>query len=369
VPATALPGDEGVARHWHFAHCEFDESRRELRLHGAVIDLESKPIEVLFQLLLRAGEVVTKEELLESVWPGVTVVEGSLATAVSKLRKALGDDEPIILTLPRIGYRLAVPVVCKHLAAPVRDLGFEPGDPVLGRDQWRLVRLLHSSPANEVWLAEHPKTRESRVFKFASDGVRLRSLKREVTLARLLKESLGDRPDFVRVLECNFDNPPFYLESEFCGSNLPEWAEQQGGLPNVPLATRIAMLLDVARAMAAAHDLGVLHKDLKPANILVAQKPGGGSQVKVADFGSGSLMEPSRLSALGITVLGFTQAESADAKELTGTLMYLPPEVLAGQSPTASADVYALGVILYQLIAGDFRKPLAPGGRATSPIR
>ena len=326
-----------------------------------MVDLESKPIEVLCQLLLRAGEVVTKEELLESVWPGVTVVEGSLATAVSKLRKALGDDEPIILTLPRIGYRLAVPVVCKRLAAPMRELGFEPGDPVPGRDEWRLVRLLHSSPANEVWLAEHPKTRESRVFKFAADGVRLRSLKREVTLARLLKESLGDRPDFVRVLEWNFDTPPFFLESEFCGSNLQEWAEQQGGLSNVPLATRIAMLLDTARAVAAAQDLGVLHKDLKPANILVAQKPDGGSQVKVADFGSGSLLEPSRLSALGITVLGFTQAESTEATELTGTLMYLPPEVLAGQSPTVSADVYALGVILYQLIAGDFRKPLAPG--------
>ena len=72
-------------------------------------------------------------------------------------------------------------------------------------------------------------------------------------------------------------------------------------------------------------------------------------------------MEPARLKALGITNLGFTQTGSADLQALTGTLMYMAPEVLAGQSPTASADVYALGVLLYQLAVGDFRKPLSPG--------
>src|ERR1035438_916992 len=134
--SNAFHGEEGgvAGRHWRFANCEFDEASRELRLHGAVVDLESKPLEVLYQLLLRAGEVVTKEELLESAWPGVTVVEGSLATAVSKLRKAMGgDDSPLILTVPRIGYRLCVPVVCKRVPPPACDLGFKPGGPVPGR--------------------------------------------------------------------------------------------------------------------------------------------------------------------------------------------------------------------------------------------
>lgn len=124
------------------------------------------------------------------------------------------------------------------------------------------------------------------------------------------------------------------------------------------------MLIDVAQAVAAAHDIGVLHKDLKPANILVVPKTTGGWQIKLADFGSASLFDPSRLHALGITNLGFTQTASLDTQPLTGTLMYLAPEVLAGQSPSAGADVYALGVILYQLTVGDFRKPLAPGWEA-----
>jgi len=78
---------ETSGRLWRFADYEFDELRRELRVKGRQIDLETKPLDLLLQLLLHAGEVVTKEELLESVWPDVMVVDGSLATAVSKLRR------------------------------------------------------------------------------------------------------------------------------------------------------------------------------------------------------------------------------------------------------------------------------------------
>ncbi len=349
---------------WRFVDCEFDELRRELRVRGATVELEAKPLEVLHQLLLHAGEVVTKDELLESVWQDVTVVDGSLATAVSKLRKALGDDDRIVVTVPRVGYRLDAPVQSKTLAAPAwADLDLKPGDPVPGRDQWRLARRLDLSPSSEVWLAEHPKTHEVRVFKFAPDAVRLKGLKREVTLARLLRESLGNRPEFVRVLEWNFEKPPYFVESEYSGPNLAEWAEMRGGLGEVPLDLRLRLLAEVARAVAAAHDLGVLHKDLKPGNILVTQGSDGEWQIKVADFGSASLLEPARLGALGITNLGFTQTGRAD-NSLTGTVMYVAPEVLAGQSPAAAADVYALGVLLYQLVVGDFRKSLAPGWEA-----
>src|ERR1700678_2964252 len=353
-------------RLWRFADYEFDELGRELRVKGRPADMESKPLDVLLQLLLHAGEVVTKEELLESVWPDVMVVDGSLATAVSKLRKAMGDEEhPVIVTVPRVGYRLAVPVYCKTVAAAAGpELGFKAGDVVPGREQWQLSRPMDVSGSSEVWLAENPKTREQRVFKFAADGVRLKGLKREITISRFLRESLGDRPEFVRILEWNFETPPFFLESEYAGPNLAEWAESQGGLAKISYDVRLRLLVDVAQAVAAAHDIGVLHKDLKPANILVVAGSHGGWQVKLADFGSASLFEPSRLHALGITNLGFTQTAGLENGSLTGTLMYLAPEVLAGQSPSAGADVYALGVMLYQLLIADFRKPLAPGWEA-----
>ncbi len=93
--SKATIGDISTAsgRLWRFADFELDEMGRELRVKGRPVELESKPLEILLQLLLHAGEVVTKEELLEAVWPDVMVVDGSLATAVSKLRKAMADED------------------------------------------------------------------------------------------------------------------------------------------------------------------------------------------------------------------------------------------------------------------------------------
>jgi len=125
---TVLPPDPARQSHarrvWQFGVCEFDEPRFELRVEGKVVDLERKPLEVLHRLLLKGGDVVRKEELLDSVWQGLSVVDASLATAVSKLRKVLGEAE-MIQTVPKVGYRFAVPVRLK------RDPGEMPAEPNL----------------------------------------------------------------------------------------------------------------------------------------------------------------------------------------------------------------------------------------------
>lgn len=105
---------------WLFENCEFDELRYELRVGGHPVEMERKPLDLLRYLLSKQGEVVKKEELLEAVWPGVLVVDASLATAVSKLRKALGEQE-IIQTVPRVGYRIAVPVSRDSHRDPVNE--------------------------------------------------------------------------------------------------------------------------------------------------------------------------------------------------------------------------------------------------------
>lgn len=355
-------------RVWTFSDCIFDDARLELRVAGKPVDLELKPLEVLLQLLTNAGKVVTKEALLDSVWPGLMVVDGSLATAVSKLRKALGDaDSNVVLTVPRVGYRIGVPVASRPaaFAAVLPEPSLKAGDSVPGREHWRLLRPLGEQQSKQVWLAENPKTRETRVFKFVSSEGRLRSLKREVTVSRFLHETIGERADLVRLLEWNFEAAPYSIESEFGGENLEEWAATQGGLKAVPQDVRLRLLADVANAVAAAHAAGVLHRDLKPTNILVKPAANGNWQIKVADFGSAWLAEPDRLGALGITNLGMTQTCSAQSVSLTGTLLYLAPEVLSGSAATAAADVYALGVMLFQLAAGDFHKPLSLGWEAS----
>src|SRR5690606_23916238 len=135
-----------------------------------------------------AGEVVTKDELLDTVWPGVAVVEGSLPTAVSKLRKALGErQDSIIETVPRVGYRLTCSVRIESIESPLAPrFTFAAGDAVPGRKQWRLEGPLGDTGAEDVWLANHDKTGERRVFKFADAPDKLRALKREAALSRVV---------------------------------------------------------------------------------------------------------------------------------------------------------------------------------------
>lgn len=113
-------GSRRQRRRWRFASALLDEASWTLLVDGQRVAIEAKPMELLHELLLRAGQVVSKDELLNAVWPGLSVVEASLPTAMRKLRQALGDEDQtsrIIETVPRIGYRLAVPVVLEDPAA------------------------------------------------------------------------------------------------------------------------------------------------------------------------------------------------------------------------------------------------------------
>ncbi|WP_066798621.1 protein kinase domain-containing protein [Sphingomonas soli] len=341
---------------------EFDEAGWMLRIAGQPAPLETKPLEVLHELLLRAGEVVTKNELLDAVWSGVTVVEGSLPTAISKLRRALGKSrEHVIETVPRVGYRLIGPLAIETVESPLAPrFAFEPGDIVPGRGQWQLERALGDAGTADVWSAKHIKTSERRVFKFADAPDRLRSLKREAALSRLLFAGLGATAPAPALLEWNFDASPYFLEYAFGGHDLIAWAAEAGGLAAIPIEHRLAVAALIARAVASVHDLGVLHKDLKPANILIAQGDAG-PVVKLADFGSGRLLDGTMLHAFRITDPGSLDAGLGANEPRSGTYAYQAPELVGDAMPTVKSDIYALGLILFQLASGDFAAALAPG--------
>jgi DNA-binding winged helix-turn-helix (wHTH) protein/serine/threonine protein kinase len=342
-----------------FGHCSLDEAGRVLTVGGVAVDLEAKPFDILVELLRHAGEVVTKDELLDAVWPNVTVVEGSLTTALSKLRKAIGDSQgSIIVTVPRIGYRFAAAVSITPSATQPPMLAIESGQSLAGRPHWHYVERIGRSPHAEVWRIAHDKTRDTRILKLAADANRLRTLKREVAVARLLRDTLGERADFVPMLDWNFSEAPFFIESADGGVSLTDWSAAQGGLATVPMALRLELLADIATTVAAAHGVGVLHKDLKPDNILIAVDRNGHWQPKVIDFGSAVLTEPDRLDRLGITN---TAPDDLTDGAAGGTTLWIAPELFAGESPGMAADIYALGVILYQFMVGDLRRPLATG--------
>jgi serine/threonine protein kinase/DNA-binding winged helix-turn-helix (wHTH) protein len=352
-----------VRRRWHFAGSALDERSLELVVNGVACELERKPLEVLLYLLQHAGEVCTKDELLEGIWPGRILSETVLTKCIGRLREVLGDrDQAVIKTAYGFGYRLvaAVRVETGSAPEPLR-FDFRPGDHPPGRPLWSLVERLGLGGHCEVWRGRHEKTGEQRVFKFALDDTSLGALKREITLFRVINDTLAERARVVRILDWNLEQLPYFLETEcVMGGSLVDWAKGRGGIGTVPLAERLELVAKVASAVAAVHSVGVLHKDLKPSNVLVKPMTGGAIDIVLGDFGSGGVLDPAHIERLGITRLGFTRTLAA-AELSSATPMYLAPEILAGQPYTVKADLYALGVMLYQVLVGDLHRMMSPG--------
>jgi serine/threonine protein kinase len=235
------------------------------------------------------------------------------------------------------------------------------GVPIPHRKHWLLRSKLGQGGFGETWLAEHAKTHDRRVFKFCSDAGKLKAFQREITLFRFLRETLGGRDDIVALIDWQLDEPPYFIESEFSTSvNLIEWFRREGGHARVPIHDRVEIVRKTAAALAAAHSVGVLHKDVKPANVLVSRDTHDAVHVRLCDFGVSVLTDAARLQSAGVTATGLTADPDAPSPD-SGTRLYMAPEVVEGKPATMSADVYALGVMLYQIVIGEFSKALAPG--------
>lgn len=238
-----------------------------------------------------------------------------------------------------------------------------PGQRVPHRSQWELKQVLGEGGFGEAWLAIHKRTHERRVFKFCYRADRLRSLQREVTLFRLLNETLGRREDIARILDWNFEEAPYFVESEYTGQgDIEQWAEDAGGLANIPVQARLQLFVQMARAVAAAHAVGILHKDVKPGNILIKQVGDTPPKAVLCDFGIGLITDLEPLDQHDITKMGVTEAVAGNVTtSRSGTRRYMAPELLEGHPATIQADIYSLGVILFQLCVADFGRVLAPG--------
>jgi WD40 repeat protein/serine/threonine protein kinase/class 3 adenylate cyclase len=280
-----------------------------------------------------------------------------------------GVDEPVeVCEVGEAGERSAeAPKTSEKAQRQVRPdeepvLGWRPAvGQQVPNTQWMLQEKLGEGGFGEVWRARHQKMKEDRVFKFCFRADLVRTLKRELTLYRLLKEHVGEHPNIVRLFEVCLEESPYFLEEEFvAGRDLKTWCEAQGGLDRVPLGIRLEMVAQAADGLQAAHDAGIIHRDVKPGNILVSGDVSSGEPmvVKVTDFGIGQVISAGYLA--GVTIAGFTQTMLSSTGSGTGTVMYLAPEIIAGQPASTRSDIYSLGVMLYQLVGGDLKRPLTP---------
>jgi len=223
---------------------------------------------------------------------------------------------------------------------------------------WVLKKCLGLSDFGEVWLACHRETGKKRAFKFCFNTEILAYLRKEEAQFSVLKEHIEPEDGIVMIYDWNFNEAPFYLEMEYVeGGNLQDIGNRRGFLNTLTLDARLDIVAQVARALAKAHSLGILHRDIKPSNILILKKSGL-PQIKLSDFGLRNSMQFSheRMSPDHTTSqLRLSQDFYSNSRP------YTAPEIFEGKPATTQSDIYSLGVLLYQLVLGDFTRILAIG--------
>ena len=215
---------------------------------------------------------------------------------------------------------------------------FDAGRVVAGR--YRIVRFIARGGMGEVYEAEDLELQGSVALKtirpeVAEDAVAVERFRREIQIARKVTH-----PNICRVFDVSYDHGGdtdvmFVTMELLTGQTLREKIVKDG-----PLSTREALPIarQIADGLAAAHRAGVVHRDLKSANVmLVAEEGQGTPRVVITDFG---LARASFGSERTITNTG----------DILGSPAYMAPEQIEGKPLTPAADIYAFGVVLYEMI-------------------
>jgi serine/threonine-protein kinase len=225
------------------------------------------------------------------------------------------------------------------LASPGMDRpkDYKPGDRVPGT-VYRVVRKIGSGGMGTVYDVEDTTVGKRYVLKTLHPELcgRKDLVARMETEARTLARLT--HPNIVEVVTAGATTDewrlPYYVMEKLNGQNLRTILEKKGSLE---IAHALHIEIDLLDALDNAHDKGVLHRDVKPDNLFLHRNPNGVTTTKLLDFGIMRLLD----AGPGVT-----------AGRFMGTLRYAAPEQLRGESLSAQADLYAAGLVLYEMIAG-----------------
>lgn len=222
------------------------------------------------------------------------------------------------------------------------DIDLMELDPLIGRDldeRWIVLEAIARGGMGTVYRGVHIELGREAAIKVLSpayarsDEAVLRFLREARTTARI------DHPNIVAILDLGrLEGEAPYLVMELLeGEDLADLIAREAP---VSLGRTLELLAPIARALDAVHAAGLLHRDVKPANIFLAQRPDGSVSPTLIDFGLAALRQETdedRLTRDGIVV---------------GTPHYVSPEAAEGDPIDVRADVYSLGLVAYELLTG-----------------
>jgi hypothetical protein len=231
-------------------------------------------------------------------------------------------------------------LVCPKDATSLEQHEGSSEDPLIGEvlaGSFMITGLLGSGGMGRVYDAEHvrlPKRFAVKVMhdQFALNSESVARFEREAqAAARIRNEHVLEVVDVVRA-----QGRACIVTERLDGEELGDMLNRVGKLP---LPTAIAMCRQVCHGLAAAHAVGVVHRDLKPGNLFVLKREDGALHVKILDFGIAKLADGARLTRTGAVL---------------GTPAYMAPEQALGSgSVDVRADVYAVGAVLYRMLTGE----------------
>jgi serine/threonine-protein kinase len=229
-------------------------------------------------------------------------------------------------------------------AVPVGDASPPADDPLIGivvSDRYRLIRKIGEGGMGAVYQAEHALIEKRIALKILFQDL----TRRPDLVARFLQEAKSaSRIGQENVIDISdFGQTPgglVYIAMEFLdGQDLGRLLKTERSMPWLRARP---ILMQIAKALRAAHGHGIIHRDMKPENIYLIQREGRADFVKVLDFGIAKVVSADDTDGPRLTQTGM----------IFGTPEYMSPEQAQGHPPDHRLDVYAVGCIMYQMLTG-----------------
>jgi Tol biopolymer transport system component len=214
---------------------------------------------------------------------------------------------------------------------------------------YHILSLLGRGGMGEVWLARDPRLGRQVAIKllpaeFTQDAERVRRFEQEARTASSL-----NHPNIITIHEIGEVEGQRYLVTEYIEGETLRQRIEHAPQRRMRLTEALEMAAQIASALEAAHNAGIIHRDIKPENVMV-RKDG---LVKVLDFGLAKLTE--RAAAVVDAETPTRERVSTEAGAIMGTVAYMSPEQARGLKLDHRTDIFSLGVILYEMMAG--RRP------------